>query len=89
MSPDPSTRGPTSAGNRSVLEVVRRTTGLDLGECESTRLDDLGLSGVQRLMIVHALENALETELPEDLMAAIETVGDVVHSVRAANPPKT
>ena len=45
----------------------------------ASRLDDLGVVGLARLRLITTLEERYRVSFPADLVAAIETVEDVVY----------
>jgi acyl carrier protein len=63
-----------------VREVVRATCDFDPGPLAPTdRLADVGLSGLDLLTCVAALEDRFGVEFPADLVPALETVDDLVY----------
>ncbi len=54
--------------------------GRDPGPLVDTdALLDRGLSGIERLLVVNAVEAELGISFPDDLLDALETVGDLRH----------
>lgn len=63
-----------------VREVVLATCTIDPGPLAPTdRLADVGLSGLDLLACVAALEDRFGVEFPADLVSAMETVDDLVY----------
>ena len=49
---------------------------------ETNLLTDLGLSSMDKVNLIVAVENAFDIEIPEDKLRNIITVGDVVSIIR-------
>ena len=63
-------------------ELARGACGFDPGALsDGVLLEDVGLSGLGRLLFVNELELTFGIELPVDLIDVLETVGDVRHFV--------
>ena len=61
-------------------DIVRELRDVEPGPLASTdRLSDLGLTGLDLLVCIAALEDRFGVEFPADLVAAMETVDDLVH----------
>jgi acyl carrier protein len=69
-------------------EVVQEACRFDPGVLPpDARLDDVVGPGVNRLVLVTALEAAYDVEFPDHLLDVIETVDDLIHftNVKAAH----
>jgi hypothetical protein len=63
--------------------VVEEATDADPGELDGTeRLDAIGVKGVDRLLVLAAVETVMDVEFPHDLEPALETVADFLYYVR-------
>jgi len=72
---------PASAG-ATVIDVVRRfATGRDLKP--ETTLDELGLSSLDRVELLMALEDTFHTTLDESMLAIMKTLADLQAAVGA------
>ena len=60
-------------------QVDIRNKDIDL---ETNLLTDLGLSSMDKVNLIVAVENAFDIEIPEDKLRNIITVGDVVSIIR-------
>lgn len=89
--PSPPIRSSSSRGD-AVLEIVRALyTELHRAQPESVRVTwesalerDLGFDSLARVELLRRLEQQLGIRLPEDTLASAETVGDLLHTVTAA-----
>jgi long-chain acyl-CoA synthetase len=72
------------AGNDPVIEMIGRITGRGAGRMNSDdRLDsDLGLSSLDRVELISALEDRYQVDLSETSFSAARTVGDVEKMLR-------
>ncbi|MFZ0297191.1 MAG: AMP-binding protein [Candidatus Sulfotelmatobacter sp.] len=68
-----------SAGESPVVELIGRITGRAVAELDAgTALDsDLGLSSLERVELISALEDRYQVDLSETRFSAARTVGDV------------
>jgi long-chain acyl-CoA synthetase len=67
---------PQRAAGRSVEDVVARyAAGRDL--TDATTLDELGLSSLDRVEMLMALEEAFQTTLDEGMLAETKTIGEL------------
>ena len=63
-----------------VLEVIAEVSGVELGELrpESELVGDLGIDSPKALAMLVELEDRLELEVNDELVAQLHTVGDVL-----------
>ena len=80
-------RAPAAAagGERSVSSILRRIAGSPVDG--STRLDELGLSSLERVELLMTLESELDAAVDEERMAGAATVADLEALVTAAAGP--
>jgi long-chain acyl-CoA synthetase len=73
-----------SAGESPVAELIGRITGRSVGGLDAgTTLDsDLGLSSLDRVELISALEDRYQVDLSETRFSAARTVGDVERMLR-------
>jgi len=64
-------------------DLLRRTCGFDPG-CitDEDRLEDIGVYGMERLQVVSSIEALYDVHFPDDLVTALETVGDLTYYAR-------
>lgn len=68
-----------------VAQVVADTLEVDIEDInEDTSFDDLGADSFDRLELITSLEDELNLELDEDILAKIETIGDAVDAIESA-----
>ncbi|MFV0496573.1 MAG: acyl carrier protein [Candidatus Fimivivens sp.] len=54
---------------------------VDLITLESSIVDDLGADSLDIVDLVMSLEDTFDTEIPDEAIETIKTVGDVVHFI--------
>jgi long-chain acyl-CoA synthetase len=74
------------AAGTSVEQVVRRFSA-DRDIAPSTTLDDLGLSSLDRVELMMALEEAFQTTLEETAIAGDKTIEEIERRVRESQVP--
>jgi long-chain acyl-CoA synthetase len=74
----------------SLAELMERVTGRSAGEVASgARLDaDLGLSSLDRVELMAALEDRFQVDLNETRFAAVNTVGDLERMLQGEMPAR-
>ncbi len=79
-----------SAGESPVAELIGRITGRSVGGLDAgTALDsDLGLSSLDRVELISALEDRYQVDLSETRFSAARTVGDVEKMLRGEARPR-
>ncbi len=79
-----------SANASPVMELVGRITGRNISEVnDQSKLDsDLGLSSIDRVELIGALEDRYQVDLSETRFSAARTVGDVEKMLRGETPKK-
>jgi long-chain acyl-CoA synthetase len=80
----------TSAGESPVAELIGRITGRRVGESSAdAALDsDLGLSSLDRVELISALEDRYQVDLSETRFSDVRTVGDVEKMLRGEVRPR-
>jgi len=73
------------AGDRNVASILERVAGGSVSP--STRLDELGLSSLERIELMMVLESELDATLDEQAVGAAATVADLEALIAA--PPAT
>lgn len=63
-----------------VLEIIAEQFGVDIDELNEdlSFKDDLGADSIQLMELVMTIEEEFDTEIDEDDILSIETIGDVV-----------
>ncbi len=85
------------AHNRNDLLTVFRTTATEVAEkdfhgvAESTAIAELGIDSLGMLEIIGSLERELRIQIPDESLAGIVTVKDLLNAVeaRAGTEPST
>jgi long-chain acyl-CoA synthetase len=79
-----------SAGESPVAELIGRITGRSVGGLDAgAALDsDLGLSSLDRVELISALEDRYQVDLSETRFSAARTVGDVERMLRGEVRPR-
>ncbi|MGA8502472.1 MAG: AMP-binding protein [Candidatus Sulfotelmatobacter sp.] len=79
-----------SAGESPVAELIGRITGRSVGGLDAdVALDsDLGLSSLDRVELISALEDRYQVDLSETRFSAARTVGDVEKMLRGEARPR-
>ena len=79
-----------SVGESPVAELIGRITGRSIGGLDGgTALDsDLGLSSLDRVELISALEDRYQVDLSETRFSAARTVGDVERMLRGEGRPR-
>jgi long-chain acyl-CoA synthetase len=82
-------RAPKDVSNRPLAELVARVTGGSVGGLrEDASLDsDLGLSSLDRVELLSALEDRYQVDLSETRFSAVRTVGDLEQMLRGGAAP--
>ena len=76
---------PQRGAGRSVEDVVARyASGREL--TDTTTLDELGLSSLDRVEMLMALEEAFQTTLDESMLAEAKTIGELKRLVETPDP---
>ena len=76
-----------SGANRPLASMIARVTGRTVGPLrEEARLDDIGLSSLDRVELMGALEDRYQVDLSESRFSAVQTVGDLERMLREKNP---
>lgn len=78
------------SGARPLAELITRVTGRASALCEDASLDsDLGLSSLDRVELLSALEDRYQVDLSETRFSAVKTVGDLERMLRekSESPP--
>jgi len=73
------------AGERSVVQIVAELAHRD-GVTSITTLDELGLSSLERIELMTALEEQFDTTIDEGEFSSAQTVGDLEALVKRAAP---
>ncbi|HTW58083.1 MAG TPA: AMP-binding protein [Terriglobales bacterium] len=85
------TRAQEDAGSRDnspLAELIARVSGRRAELSEDTKLDsDLGLSSLDRVELMGALEDRYQVDLSETRFSALRTVGDLEKMLRGEAPP--
>ena len=78
------------AGENPVAELIGRITGRSVGGLDAgAALDsDLGLSSLDRVELISALEDRYQVDLSETRFSAARTVGDVERMLRGESRPR-
>ena len=77
-----------SGANRPVVSMIARVTGRTVGPLrEEARLDDIGLSSLDRVELMGALEDRYQVDLSESRFSAVQTVGDLERMLREKSFP--
>jgi len=72
-----------SGANRPLASMIARVTGRTVGPLrEEARLDDMGLSSLDRVELLGALEDRYQVDLSETRFSAVQTVGDLERMLR-------
>lgn len=77
-----------SARRAQLLEVFR-TTAIEVAEkdfptvAESTSISELGIDSLGMLEIIGSLERALKIQIPDESLAGITTVKDLLNAVES------
>ena len=77
-----------SGANRPLASMIARVTGRTVGRLrEEARLDDMGLSSIDRVELLGALEDRYQVDLSESGFSAVQTVGDLERMLREKSFP--
>ena len=77
-----------SGANRPLVSMIARVTGRTVGPLrEEARLDDIGLSSLDRVELMGALEDRYQVDLSESRFSAVQTVGDLERMLREKSFP--
>ena len=78
---------PVSAGAGSVADLIARATGRPMGETPSKAqlAADLGLSSIERVELMSALEDRFQVSLDESRFAAATTIGEIEQMLRESS----
>jgi len=79
---------PMPAGAGSVAELIARVTGRPVSEtrAEAQLATDLGLSSIERVELMSALEDRYQVSLDESRFAAATTLGELEQMLRGPTP---
>ena len=82
-------RVPAEGSNRPLAELIARVTGRAAGGLrDNANLDsDLGLSSLDRVELLSALEDRYQVDLSEARFSTVRTVGDLEKMLRAGAAP--
>ncbi len=82
-------RAPANNSNRPLLEMIARVTGRDTGGLrDAANLDsDLGLSSLDRVELLSAIEDRYQVDLSETRFSTVRTVGDLEKILRGGAAP--
>jgi len=75
--------------NRTVLLDVFRTTATEIAErdfhgvLESSKIAELGIDSLGMLEIIGSLERALRIQIPDESLAGVVTVEDLLNAVES------
>ena len=65
-----------------IFEIIAREAKCSTEEISlKTRLDALGIDSLKAIVILSELEDLLGIEIPNEIIASIQTVGDIVAKV--------
>lgn len=72
---------------KKLLEIIAEYTtyGVDELKDEMNFADDLGIDSLDLAQIIMAVEDEYDVELAEEVLDTVETVGDAIKMVKAAN----
>ncbi len=77
-----------SVADRPLASMIARVTGRAVGPLrEEARLDDMGLSSLDRVELLGALEDRYQVDLSETRFSAVQTVGDLERMLREKKEP--
>jgi long-chain acyl-CoA synthetase len=77
-----------SVADRPLVSMIARVTGRAVGPLrEEARLDDMGLSSLDRVELLGALEDRYQVDLSETRFSAVQTVGDLERMLREKKEP--
>jgi len=77
------TRAVESGTNQPLSALIERVIGRPTGPLqEDAKLDDLGLSSLDRVELISALEDRYQMDLSETRFSQLRTVGDLEHMLR-------
>lgn len=66
-------------GKREVLEWIAQAVRTSIDEIDLSKpLPDVGLDSNDAVHLICTIEAVLSTELPEDVMTKVQTVGDIL-----------
>jgi len=83
------------ARNRTELLAVFRATATEvaekdfLGVVEGAKIAELGIDSLGMLEIIGSLERELRIQIPDESLAGIVTVEDLLNAVESRQTPKT
>lgn len=67
-------------GKREVLEWIAQAVRTSIDDIDLTKpLPEVGLDSNDAVHLVCTIEAVLRTELPEDVMTRVQTVGDILN----------
>lgn len=73
-----------------VAEIIAKTAHCTTGEIKpETELEALGIDSLKAITVLFELEEAFDIEIPNELIASISTVGDIMDKLESAHTCST
>ncbi len=69
-----------------VAEIIAKTAHCNVEDITpETRLETLGIDSLKAITLMFELEEAFDTEIPNELISSIITVNDILDKLETAN----